>query len=613
MARRRAATVEDDPYTPVIRHYREALAQPAPPPEVFRWQPVAIGPTWQRTDDGHWLLPEATLGWAVLGWSGVWLQLRRGVPWRCTLEQARFILWWFALDEAGQFVYRDGVLQRLKGHGKDPLGALLAAAEAVGPCRFLEWGRDGEPVATDCPDAWVQCAAVSLEQTKNTFRLFPGMFTAEAREEYDLQIGKEQVHAYGGERLIQAVTSSPTTLEGARSSFVLLNETQHWNASNQGHEMAEVIERNTTKSADGAARTLRITNAYEPSEDSQAQRDREAWEAAQAGTAVDTGLLYDSLEAAPDAPLAPDAIARALGLPDGQEPSEAQVVEVIGEVVRSVRGDSVWLKPQRIVKSILDRRNPPSRSRRFWFNQITAAEDAWVDPRDWDLCEATGRALPLMPGDELVLFLDCSKSEDATALVGCRLDDGLLVTFGMWQRPPGRRGEGWTAPRLVVEQRVAAVFEDYRVVAFFADPSHTRDDETAERYWDDTIDRFHRRYAAQLRVWAVPGKAGTGHAVMWDMTSPARVQEFTAAAERTVEEIEEHTLLHDGDKRMRQHVRNARRYPNRYGVSLWKGAKESPRKVDLAVCAVGARMLRRLVLNRTDQLEPVDAGTIWGR
>jgi hypothetical protein len=56
-------------------------------------------------------------------------------------------------------------------------------------------------------------------------------------------------------------------------------------------------------------------------------------------------------------------------------------------------------------------------------------------------------------------------------------------------------------------------------------------------------------------------------------------------------------LVHDGDARLRTHVRNARRYPTKWGVSLWKGHRESKRKVDLAVCMVGARMLRRLVLN----------------
>jgi hypothetical protein len=34
-----------------------------------------------------------------------------------TLEQLRFLLWWYAIDESGRFVYQSGVLQRLKGWG----------------------------------------------------------------------------------------------------------------------------------------------------------------------------------------------------------------------------------------------------------------------------------------------------------------------------------------------------------------------------------------------------------------------------------------------------------------------------------------------------------------
>lgn len=591
MARKRSAAPDvGDEQQEIIDWYREQLAVPAVVPWAgSKWEPTVIGPTWQRTRAGLWVLPDATLGWDALAWCGKWLKNESGDPWRFTLEQARFLLWWFALDEGGRWLFRDFILQRLKGWGKDPIGACLCAIEAFGPARFAEWDGD-RPVATDVPNAWVQTAAVALEQTKNTMRLFPSLFTAEAKAFYRLHVGKEMVHGLGDERLIQAVTSSPATLEGARATFVLLNETQHWKEANQGHEMAGVIARNATKSADGAARTGRITNAYEPSEDSVAQRDREAWEQAEAGQSLTTGILYDSIEAAPEAPLS---------------------AEDAPEVVKSIRGDSVWLVPDRIVQAILDTREPPSRSRRFWYNQIVAAEDAWTVPQDFAACADADRVV--YDGEEVALFFDGSKSDDATGLVACCMSDGHVVTVGMWQRPPGERGAGWTSPRHDVDQKVDATFERFKVVAFFGDPSHTRDDETQERYWDGLIDEWHRRYKDRLQLWA----DGRKHSVMWDMTSSARQEAFTAAAERCVGDIEDsakaaangghRVLTHDGDLRLRQHVRNAKRYPNRYGVSLWKGHRESPRKVDLAVCMVGARMVRRDVLNQASQ----DSGGGW--
>jgi hypothetical protein len=555
---------------------------------VATYTPVAIGPTWKRGDDGKFLLPKHSLGWAVFAWTAQWLQHDDGSPWRYTPEQARFVLWWYAIDDTGRFVYRDGVFQRLKGHGKDPLVATLACTELVGPCRFGGWGDDGEPIVVHNPTAWVQIAATSKDQTRTTMRIFPSLLTKRAKAEYSIDVGRELIYAHHGDQMIESVTSSPRALEGGRASFVVKNETQHWLRNNEGYEMAAVIDRNAAKIKGGSARALSITNAYEPSEESVAQAEREAWEAMESGASLASGLLYDSLEAPPEAPLTPEAIPL---------------------VIEAVRGDSHWLDAKRIAASIMDPRNPPSRSRRFWFNQIVAAEDAWLDPNDFDLCVAGSGVAPLTQRDEIALFFDGGKTDDPSALVGARLSDGLVVTLGMWQRPPGERGKGWIAPRAVIDDAVDRVMDAYRVVGFFADPSHTTDDETGERFWDGIIDDWHRRYGDRLEVWASPSRT-SGHAVMWDMTAPSRVDQFTAAAERCATEIEEHILLHDGDPRLRTHARNARRYPNRYGVSLWKGHRESPRKVDLAVAMVGARMVRRLVLNNPSRKRR-RSGKVW--
>src|SRR5690606_41790137 len=76
----------------------------------------------------------------------------------------------------------------------------------------------------------------------------------------------------------------------------------------------------------------------------------------------------------------------------------------------------------------------------------------------------------------------------------------------------------------------------------------------------------------------------------------AHVPEFTQAAEWFAAELGDHAIIHDGGARLRQHLLNAKRAPNRWGVSIRKEHRESARKIDLAVCAVGARMVRRLVL-----------------
>jgi len=519
------------------------------------------------------VLPRWSLGWQALTWIEENLQDAPGEPWRPTPEQARFIVWFYALDERGRFVYSDAVLQRLKGWGKDPLLAAISAVEFVGPCRFGGWSDAGEPIGVEHPQAWIQLAAVSKDQTRNTMTLFPALFTQACIDEHGIDIGKEIIYAHGGARRIEAVTSSPRALEGGRPTFVGKNETHHWLANNEGHEMAAVIDRNATKSKGGQSRTLSVTNAYEPHEDSVAQLEREAHEE----MGDESTTMYDSIEAHPDAPL--------------------DDLDLLPKVIEGVRGDSWWLDTESIVKSILNPRNPPSRSRRFWLNQIVATEDAWLDPGDILMCGPDHLPVPeLQAGDEIVLFFDGGKSDDATGLVGCRVDDGAVFTLGMWKRPPGKRGENWTAPRAEIDARVDELMGLYNVVALWGDPSHAKDDETDVSYWDATLDGWHRRYCDRLEVWAVPGK--TGHAVLWDMASPSRMAAFTQAAMQMCEDVEAHSVPLDGDKRLVAHLRNARRAPNRFGISIRKHSRESAKKIDLAVCAVGARMLRRAVLNR---------------
>jgi hypothetical protein len=106
---------------------------------------IFIGPTWAKNEDGSWLLPERTLGWQIAMWCTTWLRGMDGKPWKFTPEQLRFVLWWYAVDENGRFTYRTGVLQRMKGWGKDPLLAVISLVEFVGPSRVamnygaIEW------------------------------------------------------------------------------------------------------------------------------------------------------------------------------------------------------------------------------------------------------------------------------------------------------------------------------------------------------------------------------------------------------------------------------------------------------------------------------------------
>jgi hypothetical protein len=553
----------------IERWYRDFLADTAPPADL-EYEPVRIGPTWQWDSSG-WLLPETTLGWGFLAWCGYWLTGRGRKPWRFTPEQSRFWLWYFAVDPTGDFLYHSAMLQRLKGWGKDPMAAAAAAASLHAPVVFDRWDGD-RPVGRDEPDAWTQVVAVSIDQTKNTMKLFPSLISEEAQRYYGIQIGKENVWSDRDRRQIQAVTASPAAIEGGRPKLIVRNETQNWVSSNGGHDMAGAIEGNAAKAEVGApARILDIFNAYRPGRDSVAERARIGWEESQGEDAIrmEYGVLLDSLEAPPGAPLTPQAAPA---------------------VIRSIAGDSTWLDTRpggRIVKSILNPSNSASESRRKWYNQITGTEDAWVEPQWVDKCARPG--VTLADGDQIVVFGDGSKSDDATGLVAGRVSDGFLFTLHH-QQP----AKDHLVSRSAVDAAVVDMFDRYRVVGFWFDPSHAKADDSVEddRFWWPLVDRWHEEYGKRLKLWAV--QTGTSrHAVAFDMTKTSSQQLFQPATAQLAEDLQSGTALHHGGNRLRQHMKNARLRDGRYGMSIGKETRSSARKIDLAVCAIGARMMLR--------------------
>lgn len=523
-----------------------------------------IGPTWRRTKDGYWHLPEKTLGWNLLNWFAEYLRSPNGEdePFIPTDEQARFILWWYAVDWSGRFVYRNGVLRRMKGWGKDPLVAALSLAELVGPVAFSHFNDNGEPVGKFRRNAWIQIAAVTLDQTDNTFMLFPQMVTDRLKQEYQVEVLKRNVFASGGRR-IQGVTSNPSALEGKRPTFMIMNEIQWWTEANNGHEMYDVIDGNVTKGAQ--ARYLAICNAHRPGEESIGERMWRTYQKVQSKEAVDTGLLYDALEAPADTPLS--EIPSQKVDPEGFEKG----LQMLREALEVARGDSVWLPIDDIVSSCLDRNNAVSESRRKFLNQINATEDSWIAPYEWDACLLEGAEL--MPGDKVTLGFDGSKSSDFTALVVCRVSDGCLFPIKVWD-PEDYGGE---VPKEQVDSMVDFVFSKYDVVAFRADVKE----------FESYVDAWTTRYKKRLKV-----KATAGHPIAFDMRG--QTKQFGLDCEKFLDAVLEEAVYHNGSPILAQHIGNAHRNPTKFGtISIRKAAKDSPRKIDAAVCAVLAFAARQ--------------------
>ncbi|MEV7925317.1 terminase [Kitasatospora sp. NPDC088779] len=354
-----------------------------------------------------------------------------------------------------------------------------------------------------------------------------------------------------------------------------MNETHHWISSNGGHEMAMTIAGNVGKSRGGGARTMEITNAPLPGEDSVAEQSWHSWSKISEGKARDSGVYYDSVESPPV---------------DMSDPEQLRAGII------AARGDSAWLDVDWIISTIYSGLMPRSRSQRMFLNQLVTAEDQLIDPADWEACTVDGA---LSPGDEVVLGFDGGKTDDSTALCAMRVRDRLLVPLGIWEAPDGPAGEGWEVDRSAVDGAVRNAFATYRVSAFFADVA----------LWESAIDSWSEDFGSQLVIRASPQSA-----VGRDMRNG--LQELTRANERLMAAIEQHVLPHLGEefplgKTLRRHVLNARRRPNRFGMSFGKPSRESGRKVDGYATTLLADLARHRLIESGKTRREEREGTVY--
>ncbi|MCQ9345869.1 terminase [Corynebacterium phoceense] len=549
-------------------------------PDTGAWEtlPWPGDPRLPKNDPARLALLPPSLGPQVIRWMEYWLiDHKTGRPFRLTLRQKRYFHLKYAIaPETNRWLYTSSVVRGAKGTGKDPQGAAEGLAELCGPVKLAGW-RAGQPVGAPRRFAKVGFAANSLEQAGEMLEVANGMISPQLKAKLRIDTGMTRTIIPSTGSKLELLTASEKTGEGKPNTAVILNETHHMTESSGGMKVAEVAYRNVAKSPkDVQARVSEYTNAHHPGMDSWAERSYSEWQEQVARGRVK--MLYDSLEADPRLNIA----------------YEDDLRRGIAQAYR----DAPWADLDSIFEAAIDSRTSPAETIRYYLNGLAAAEEAWADPAKFDACSRAD--ITVDEGEKIAMFLDCSKSTDATTLSACRLSDGHVLSLGGWRRPKGARGDEWLAPREVIDAVVREAFDYYKVVWFGVDPSPATDDSTEALYWGPLIDQWHRDYQRKLKVWATPGAGG--HSVKFDMrmSQPGAVRRnrtFTEAAMQTAIDIEEGTLTHDGDPMLRAHVHNARRRPNQWGVSLGKINRSSNKLVDYAVTMVGARMGRTLALN----------------
>jgi hypothetical protein len=473
-----------------------------------------------------------TLGWAILDWTAEHLPspADESKSLVFTDEQARLFLRWYQIDpEHGRFVFRRLILETAKGWGKSPWAAVDALAQLTGPVCFDGWDANGDPVGVpwgtgDRPAAWVQIAAVSEDQTENTYGALYSMLVAnefQAAKTLRIDQGRTRLYLTGRPGRLEPVTASAGSREGQRTTHGVLDETWLWTPRNGGVRLAGTLRRNVAKMG---GRTVETTNAPMLGDKSVAETS---------GVDADAGSP-GILRFAPRPKVEPD--------PDWPD-------ERLREALDAAYGDAYWVDRGRRLLEIKDPASPWDEALRFWFNVRTTGAGRAIDPRQWD--DLT-RPQDVPAGTIIGVGFDGSISRDATVIRGCT-QAGYRFLIRAWVRPRGAEMQRWlaeypderewTVNRQEVNDEIARIFATWRVGLFLGDPP---------KWWDELED-WRRLYGPRR------GERRDGHELKqtilnFDTFVPTRM---APAVDRWRTAIREGATTHDDDPLTAEHVKHA--------------------------------------------------------
>lgn len=461
------------------------------------------GPTERR--------PYPSLGWWVLRFAYQYLPSPRDhtKPLVFTNEQARSIIEWFAVDQdtGRRYIYRRGASRRSKGWGKSPREAVKAITALVGDVVPDGFDAHGEPVGRPWGDAglanpWVQIAAVSEDQTDNTYSVIHELLTANdgrAGDELRIDVGLTRCFLRDRPGKLEPVTAAAGSREGQPVTEAILDETHLWTPRNGGVKLARTLRRNVAKMG---GRSYETTNSFVPGEDSVAEATHKAIEKGA------PGIYYDAVEAPPVKEDDPD--------------------EKLREALTVAYGDSWWVDLDRLVADIRDPDQPWEDSSRFFFNWNVDDRLKAVEAKRWN--ELLQEGPEPQAGTRIGLGFDGSISDDCTALIGTYpLEDGRLRAFeiAVWSRPENAP-RGWRIPRADVQARVREAFDYWDVGLMLCDPA---------------------KWQTEIEGWAE--EFGDERVVFFDTNQPFRMAK---ACDRFLTAIAEGTYCHDGSTDLTAHV-----------------------------------------------------------
>lgn len=490
----------------------------------------------------------------------------QGAPFRLSDEQLGFLVRFYELragvDEFVEaefpgevwrsrgevFRFQRGQLVRAQKWGKSPLVAAQVCAEAVGPvlfagravegdvfscrehgclCGWLYEYRPGEAMGRPWPTATVAITATSEDQTANTYAALRPMIELGPLADVIPRTTEEVIRLPNG-GTITPVTSAASSRLGARITFAVQDETGIWTRSNGGHFLATTQQRSL---AGMRGRAVETTNAWNPAEDSVAQRSFES--------------------------LSPDILKDFRRPPDGLDFASKDDRRKIFEFNY---GSSPWVvidSIERAAVALMEKN--PREAERFFGNRVVAGSGAWMDMSAFR-ARVEARVVP--EGSKVTVGFDGSDYEDWTVIRAETLDGfqwtPRFVATGqpmIWD--PARHGG--VIPREQVLAGIHELFDRFDVQRMYADPWR----------WETDIDRLGGEF---------PGKV-----FRWPTNKEVRMH---AALERLRTDVvtEDSGWSHDDCQVTEAHFRNAVEVPKR-GQRYVLG-KASGQKIDAAMSSV---------------------------
>jgi hypothetical protein len=479
-----------------------------------------------------------------------------GEPYALTDEQAWFYVNHYRVKpdaQVGQlataFHHRRSLLVRPQKWGKGPLTASQVCLEGVGPALFAGWAaggeaydcRDfgcgcgwvyeyepGEPMGMPWPTPLVQITAFSEEQTGNIYDALRPMIEKGPLAELIPKTGEEFIRLPGGGR-IDTVTSSAQSRLGQRVTFCPQDETGIWTEQNKMVRVAETQRRGL---AGMGGRSVETTNAWDPSEQSVAQRTYEA-------KAADIYRDY----ARP---------------PGGLQYS---VKADRRRIHKAVYGDSWWVDLDAIEAEAAELiEKDLAQAERFFGNRVVAGTAAFVNRDGWDVRASLAE---VQQGARVALGFDGSDVDDWTGIRAETLDGYQFTpTYGPDRLPTVWNPADWggQAPRLEVDAAVRELMDRYEVVRMYCDPP----------YWDTEVGAWQAEFGKRVTPWYTN-----------------RIRQMHEAAQRLVTDVSKQgtTFRHDGCETTAQHIANARKAARPAGRYVLRKASVH-QKIDMAVCSV---------------------------